>query len=162
MWKLGLVVAVFGACSSSSTSPGSVSGTIQSKSYVVADSIALVGDGGVEIALSSGANACTSTVQHPGETALLLLLYGTAAGTYMVTDTQGSNGAVAEANVLDASCVNVADNDVLATAGTINLTTASGGVFAGTFDLTFGADHVTGSFDATQCASKPTPTTCTP
>ena len=162
MRNLGLMIAMLGACTSSSSSPGSVSGPIHSTKYVVADSIALVGTNNVEIALSSAADACTSTVQHPGETALLLLLSGTQAGTYTVMDAQVPNSAVAEGNVLDSSCVNNADNDVLASSGTIDLTTASGGVFAGTFDLTFGADHVTGSFDATQCATKPEPTSCTP
>jgi hypothetical protein len=48
---------------------------------------------------------------------------------------------------LDANCMG-ADSEE--TAGSVTVT-AAGASFAGTFDLTFGADHVTGSFDAPLC-----------
>ncbi len=71
-------------------------------------------------------------VQHPGETALRL--------------------------ILDATCVNNADNDALADSGTVVLTGVSGGTFTGTFDVVMDSgDHVTGTFDAPTCSEQRNP-----
>jgi len=167
------MVAQLAACSSS-TPPGAVNGNIRNKPFVVADSIAMESKPLVEIALASSAGACGATTQHPGETALILMLSDyasgahtapTAPGVYPVTDDQNApKSAVAEGNILDGSCVNVADNDAVAIGGSVTLTYVENGSYTGVFDLTFDSgDHVTGSFDAAACTTpKVTDPTCSP
>jgi hypothetical protein len=73
-----------------------------------------------------------------------------APGTYVVGGIALDN-AVAVFSTTDAACVPVAANTVRATSGQITLT-AVGSRYAGSYDLNFGADHVSGTFDAPVCS----------
>ena len=166
------------ACSSSNNSPGTVSGTIKNTTFVVHDALTLAGSQRVEIVLSSVANECVppaQQVQHPGETALLILLSDydaasgkstapTTAGTYTIASTMMAHNATVEANILDSMCLNNADNGAVAGSGTVDLTGVDGGAFSGTFDVHLDSgDHVTGSFDAPTCTeTRNSDPTCAP
>jgi hypothetical protein len=166
------IFAIALAACSSSTTPGTISGPIKGKTFAVNDALTLASTTGVEIALTSNADACVppaQQIQHPGETALLLLLsdYDAASGkttaptmpaAYPVTSSMMAHVAIVEANILDAMCANNADNAALATTGTVELTGVDGGTFSGTFDVQLDSgDHVTGSFDAPTCTEPKNP-----
>ena len=157
-----------------------MSGPIKGKTFVVADAITLVRPDGVEIALASSPDQCVPAaqqVQHPNETALLILLADydastghatapSAAGTYTIDtgSTMMPHGATVEGNILDATCVNDADNAALASSGTVALSSVANGTFTGTFDVLMDSgDHITGSFAAPTCAQPKNPDpTCQP
>jgi hypothetical protein len=143
------------ACSSSSSS--SIDGTIRGVEFASTDAIVLGSGAQVEIVLAGG-NSCVppaQQVQHPGETALLLILQDPARvtpGSYPVVTSSSDRAAEVEGNILDAMCINNADNDAVASLGTVTLTNVDGSEYDGSFDVTFDSgDHVTGSFSATQC-----------
>ncbi|MFL5365882.1 MAG: hypothetical protein ACJ781_10455 [Myxococcales bacterium] len=73
-----------------------------------------------------------------------------APGIYVVGGLAIDN-AVAAFSTTDATCVPVAATTVRATSGQINLT-AVGSRYTGSYDLNFGADHVSGNFDAPVCS----------
>jgi hypothetical protein len=75
----------------------------------------------------------------------------TAPGTFTLlgTSLDGNSFGAAWTSV-DASCN---PTSVQATGGTIDLTEVTASQLEGTFDLTFGADHLTGSFTASNCAA---------
>lgn len=163
--KRFLFVTVLGACTASSPS-NSIQGTVRGVHYAAADAIALAGDSLVEIVLGSEPNMCVppeQQVQHPGETALLLILQShdasgqikaaTASGTYPVTDdSHAPLLSTVEANVLDAQCHNNASNDSLGTAGTVTLDAIHDQTYSGSFDVTLDSgDHITGTFSAPRC-----------
>jgi hypothetical protein len=175
MWILGVVLA---ACSSSS-SPGSVSGPIKGKTFVVNDAFAIADAVGVEIVLDSATDDCVppaQQVQHPNETALLILLSDydpatqratapSAPGSYAISSGgMLAHNAVVEANIVDAACMNDASNDAVASTGAVQLTSVSGGTFKGTFDVLMDSgDHVTGAFDTPTCTEQRNPDpACTP
>ncbi len=87
----------------------------------------------------------------PGATSLVVAVSAmggsVATGTYGVVS-QGF-GATASYATQDATC-NTSFSET-ASGGSVTLTTVSGSSVAGTFDLTFGTDHVTGSFSAPIC-----------
>ena len=75
----------------------------------------------------------------------------TAPGTFtLLGSTIGGNSFGAAWTSVDASCN---PTSVQATGGTIDLTEVTASQLKGTFDLTFGADHLTGSFTASDCAA---------
>lgn len=75
------------------------------------------------------------------------------AGTYSPNDNPGDDAYALTAgyNSLDANCMG---NTGEATTGSVTLTSI-GAVYSGTFDLMFGTDHVTGTFDAPFCEVGP-------
>jgi hypothetical protein len=163
--SIGATVA---ACSSSSGGAGSgtasVTGTIQGAAVPASDAVGLssVASGGSEAAvgaiITNVASACTVLQDHgnpPGATALIVAVSAmggsVATGTYAVV-TQGF-GATASYATQDATCnTSFSEN---ASGGSVTLTTVSGSTVAGTFDLTFGSDHLTGSFSAPICSYAP-------
>ena len=173
-----LLPLLLAACSSSSNSPGAISGSIKGKAFAVGDSLTLANPMQVAIVLTSEADACVppaQQVQHPGETALLILLDDydatnnkhtapAAAGTYAVSSSMTAHNAMVEANILDAMCENDASNDAVADGGTVQLTSVDNGTFAGTFDVQLDSgDHITGTFQAPTCGEMHNPTpTCQP
>ena len=178
MSKFAAVVLALAAASSSSSSGGpggTVSAPIKGKTFAVQDALAIASTQQVMVVLSSNADECVppaQQVQHPGETALLLILddYDMTSGkhtapsapaTYTISATLGgtaAHNAVVEGNILDATCVNNADNDAVADAGTVVLTAVKDGTFTGTFDVMMDSgDHVKGTFDAPTCAEQRNP-----
>ena len=161
------MVAMLGACSTapmpSSSTPGVVNGNIDNMLFAVADSIALPAASGVHIVMSSDAGHCGATVRHPGETALVLMLSDTTTGTYQAGGDPGTKSADVTADIWDAQCMDTY-NDVVVETGSVTLTKVDGGVFVGSFDVTLGADHITGEFSAVECDATPpqTPLPCGP
>jgi hypothetical protein len=149
----------------SSSTPGVVNGSIDNMLFAVADSIAFPGTAaiGVDIGMWSEAGTCGETRHHPGETALLLHLSDTTTGTYQAGGDSGTKYAEVSAVIWDAQCVNTY-NDLIVQTGSVTLTKVDGGVFVGSFDVTLGADHITGEFSAVECDWTPpqTPLPCGP
>jgi hypothetical protein len=163
------IPATVAACSSSSSGssfgPGdaTVSGTIQGATVPASDVVGLyyvaTFDGGVSqaqagVIVTNVANACGVLQAHgnpPNATSLELVVSAlgssVATGNYAIVP-QGY-GASASYATVDGNC-NPSFVDG-ATGGSITLTTVSGSTIAGTFDLTFGSDHLTGSFSAPIC-----------
>jgi hypothetical protein len=90
------------------------------------------------------------------------------AGIYTVhtlATISGFQGMVAAAQfaVDDASC-NATTGPIEATSGTLTVTRVDATGYTGTFDLTFGTDHVTGTFNTGTCSALGTVTsfTCPP
>jgi hypothetical protein len=171
------------ACASSPTAsdgPDTITGAIRGIPYPVAESISATlsstrGSQAV-IVLSSSRDACTpadAQIAHPGETTLIVIaadVTGTdshtteapgAPGTYPVIDittqtTPGPRFAFAYTSRLDASCGNPAEDQTSSVSGSLVLTAAHDGVYAGTFDIVLdSADHITGEFHPTACSTLP-------
>jgi len=78
----------------------------------------------------------------------------TAPGTFSLLTAGVSTGEFGvNWDTIDASCN---DTSTSATGGSVTVTAVSASRLEGTFDLTFGADHVTGSFSASNCAATAT------
>jgi hypothetical protein len=157
-------IAAVAACSSSSggsSGTASVTGTIQGAAVPSSDAVGLssVASGGSEAAvgaiITNIAGACGVLQSHgnpPSATALIVAV--TAMGGAVATGTYGvvaqGFGASASYATDDMSC-NTSFSEG-ASAGSVTLTVVSGSTVAGTFDLTFGSDHLTGSFSAPVCS----------
>ena len=94
----------------------------------------------------------------------------TTPGDYAIFSTVGTpsaaNFSVVFGQTTDASCKDVAANDALGVSGTVHLTSASNGVYAGSYDVMLAAidattgspvsggtnEHVTGTFNTSSCA----------
>ena len=173
------VVAVVAACAGDDDSgggggggggdgTGTVSGTVGGRTITVVDAISSNYDYTVTNTLHYGvvllgepAELCAlAGADIPSEAAVLSLTatvlstsdgnyVGTlpTAGTYTVNGQIG-NVAFGELNA-SASCD---VSGVMAQSGTVTLTTAANGVYAGSFDLVFETgDHVTGTFSPAAC-----------
>lgn len=164
MWRTGLMIALVAACSTSSTpeAVNVVNGTIRGRHFAVADATAYLDLGRVGIRMSSETPACGPTVRHPGDTEFSLDLFDTAPGTYSVTAAEPANLVDVLAGVYDASCEPSPDLDAYADTGALTLTNVDADGFFGTFDVTFGGDHVTGSFAAPVCDPPSSGSTCEP
>lgn len=167
MWQRILLFTVLAGCSSGT--PSAVHGTINGSPYPIADAIsATVSSAGKSIAfivLSSSTDLCLppdAQIQHPQEKTVVIALRDgdqapTGPGTYTVTDASGpdpqpTRAALLYTTVLDAMCENNADDGTVARSGTVTLSSASGEVYAGAFDVVLdSADHITGSFQPTAC-----------
>ena len=166
-WRTRWLLAMLGACSTtpppSSSTPGVVNGTIRDTHLAVAAALALPDHDELHIVLSSEADLCGATVKHPGETALGFILSAATPGTYQVR-ADAPPYALALATILDAQCMDNTDISAQVDTGSVTLTKVDGGVFSGSFDVTLGADHVTGEFRAVECDITPpqTPLPCVP
>jgi hypothetical protein len=60
----------------------------------------------------------------------------------------------------DARCAILDPYPRFSTGGSVVVTEVSSAGIKGTFDLTFGTDHITGSFDAPTCGPASAPATC--
>jgi hypothetical protein len=119
---------------------------------------------GTAVGVVSFADACATLYtskrvpKGSGGLSLQLISYAsgsagpvTAPGTFTLIGVQpGADAFGAEWTFVDAPCT---DTTVSATGGTVSVTAASGSQHTGTFDLTFGSDHLTGSFSASDCAA---------
>ncbi len=148
----------------------SVHGTIGGATVQTADAVALLHTFGtgpgqetslaVSITSAGGVCAAFQSGVRPGNLSVLgisVVQLGPSvpAASYVIGQDGGT--AAATYDVTDASCVAVSVDS--ANTGSITLTSVSSSSVAGSFDLSFGADHVTGTFFAPVCAgSNPSPT----
>jgi hypothetical protein len=172
----GLSLFALIACSSSnSTGPSAtgdaggtsgaihVNGTLGGQTLTLVDSIAIQTSTQTEFLITSYSGACGyAQAGNEKETSGFLKIKldtnsPLAPGMYPLTDASSD----AEYKTLDATCSSDIKNE--ATAGTITITASTDAQISGTFDLTFGADHLTGSFAAAVCAGVPSSSSgCTP
>ena len=79
----------------------------------------------------------------------------TAPGTYTIYPNSGSQPpkeALFDVIGVDGMCQQVDTEDAQGQSGTVTLTSVTGGVFKGSFDVTLNTgDHITGSFDPAAC-----------
>jgi hypothetical protein len=174
------VVAMVAACGGADDGGGggggggsdgtaTVSGTIGGRTITVADAISSNYDYNLGNTLHYGvvllgepASLCDLAAAHTGagDAAVLGLsatVLSTSGGNYVgtlptvgtyVVNGQSGNVAFGELNA-SASCD---VSGTMAQSGTVTLTTASDGVYAGSFDIVFGTgDHVTGTFAPAAC-----------
>jgi hypothetical protein len=163
------------------TGTGTVSGTIGGRSITVANAISSNYDYNIGNTLHYGvvllgepASLCDLAASHtaPGDAAVLgftATVLSTSGGNYVgtlptvgtyVVNGQSGNVVFGELNAA-ASCDVVG---TMAQTGTVTLTSASDGVYAGSFDIVFETgDHVTGTFDPAACPALTQPELgCTP
>lgn len=161
MVACGMVGCVAVACGGS---PASASGSVGGVSVQAADALFGVPGGstnGTVLAITSFGGACskvtTSTNFKGPATALAIELIQnggpvTSPGTFpeLSSAPQGSTSVFAGSfDSWDATCMNT---NTQITGGTVTISAVSASSLAGSFDLTFGNDHVTGSFSAPNCA----------
>jgi hypothetical protein len=161
-------------CSGSSSV---MNGTIEGNALSIADSESVVNSRNeLSIELTSTTGRCADVAvrrERPSSQDLILVLMRTDAqsneiplvtGTYTVADSgPGLQRVQSKYEALDKTCES--PGATFATAGIVQLAMlGSDGSASGTFDLFFGADHVTGSFNAAGCpaflSSSPMPSTC--
>lgn len=169
-------LALCAACGGSSyslTGTGTVSGTFSGQSMLTADAISnmVVQSNGsaAEILLSTKSNQCSAFNDHQalksGQSVVLQFatisgnsIAAPAAGTYTINSSTG-NTAIAEYLATDANCG--ITNLQRAASGTVTVASVAATGYGGSFDLTFGTDHVTGTFNSGTCSALGTvPTTC--
>jgi len=178
---LALCAACGGGDATFATGSASVSGTINGQPMAPRDAVSGVlqtGSNSVgEIFIGSYDTICAKINAHqePRNSQAVAIEIGnrssstsfvapTATGTYpvFVATDHSHTGLQASLQFLatDANC-NLITNIDAAAGGTVTLTRIDATGYAGTFDVTFGTSHVTGSFASAQCAALPTATTTT-
>jgi len=128
-----------------------------------------VNTGAVVITNNAGLCGLANSNKEPKNSQYLLLLLGdinlatgqvtapTAPGTYSVftSGTPPPKVALVSYSLTDATCQPIASAAEESISGTVTLTTANNGTYAGTFDVNMqGAaqvDHVAGGFNAVNC-----------
>ncbi|HEX8107960.1 MAG TPA: hypothetical protein VF516_09550 [Kofleriaceae bacterium] len=165
-----------GACGGGGSSAGgALSGTVHGQSIMIDDAVSaavttdIVGVTihGAAIVMANAKDLCSdamSNTSHPNERGVFIVLTDingmtfntpTAPGTYSIyqgTGTPPAKTAFFDVSATDATCKDVAAQDASATSGTVTLTSVSGNRFSGNFDLVLDSgDHVTGSFDPSEC-----------
>jgi hypothetical protein len=154
---LGLLAIVIG-CGPASVS-GEVAGTAIDSSDAIFDSGSFLGNDLLSVVVGGpSSDLCVDMaagVAHASESFLSLTISkGTIGlGAHAIGSSIGSEGVVsvsAGASKLDTACGDILKQS--AKSGTITLTEKTATRVQGSFDLLFGTDHVTGSFDARACA----------
>jgi hypothetical protein len=160
----------------------SISGTVSGTTLMPVSAASTVSTTGAAanmaiIAISETASLCSdeqASITHRNARALGLQLQNQdasgnqtipIAGTYDITASPqaGAMSASAIVLLLDNQCMTM-PNSPVASMGSVTLTNVNlfaGGETDGTFDLTFGTDHLTGSFAAPFCDQSAAPTTLT-
>jgi hypothetical protein len=152
---------------------GTFVGTIHSDTLTVNEVVGTLSeiDGhSIDVSLTDSTGSCSrmqSRLYRPGETILHLMPWqrdshgaktDATPGDYVINGaTSETRVALAQFNQFDNLCNNSAHSrpEDTASTGTIHITTVEtvpGGHVIGTYDLMFGTDHVTGTFDAPFCA----------
>jgi hypothetical protein len=154
------------------TSMATVDGTINGASLTVNDHFAATtkasstSGGSAAILITDTAGVCSAAgrgEQPKSVTGLTLLVYATdgaaksiaptETGTYTVssaTPAAGMKTVVAVYGGTDDMCKSKMFK--LADSGKVELTRIDASSYAGSFDLVFGSDHITGTFDVPECA----------
>lgn len=167
-----VLLACVAACTSSAdgvsgSPPGGPVDTQATVSAVVMSSD--TGDSEARIVISSTASVCadagaTPAIDRMGSHFISIELKDVngstatapaAGGTYTVYSNSGSQPpkeALVEIGALDGTCQLVDNAQASGQSGTVVLTSASGGVFKGTYDVVLNTgDHISGSFDPVAC-----------
>jgi len=170
--KSGIALLVLAACGNGVTSNAgnSISGTIAGQSYSIDDAVS------ARVTLTDGATGQTYQIalvlmgdisdlcanldtgnllkSFRGVSLEMVVVGGatpvppSAPGTFTID--AGPRVASMNTIAVDAMCQPVG-SAVQATAGTVTLSSLSGDVFKGAFDVEFGGDHVTGHFSPEAC-----------
>jgi hypothetical protein len=149
------------------TESATVTGTVNGVALDAKDAVAFVptleiGYGEIYIFITSYPNACSEGQEKPESTVFQFQYLGGLSeaaplGKVCAGSGFGSCANTATFENLDATCSS--DNDAgmptktSASSGTVDFTCIDGHAVVGTFDIMFGTDHVTGSFDAPLCNS---------
>ena len=148
-------------------------GPLPGGGFTAADSISAVvttdEDSVARIVIANTSNLCTDAratppVDRQGQKFIVIDLVDvnganttapTAAGTYTIYPNTGSRPAKSASFIsgaFDAECMLDDVADASGQSGSVVLTSAAAGKFAGTYDVVLNTgDHVTGSFDPTAC-----------
>jgi hypothetical protein len=120
-----------------------VSGTLYGKTVAAQDALA----GDTYLRITDYANACAneSSPKANGTD----LFFGFTGATIPLGTTQVGAALDAMATVNDATCNSTGQGS---NTGSVTVTRADSCGVAGTFDVTFAPDHLTGSFYAPRCA----------
>jgi hypothetical protein len=162
------IVVVAGVLACVSCGGNSFTGTVAGHSFVPAEAVfySATGNGSVAtiVVVSSTKGLCddlASRTMRKNATYLELLMLGPgtadATGTYTVTDTLTGNSnstrvGFVTLEAVDATCRSALTFDAgVAKAGTISVGRVDTNAANGSFDVTFGTDHATGSFAAVSC-----------
>ena len=156
-WTRPLVLAVVVSGSSAvqcnQTSPGAIDGKVDGGgftpveafffplSYAPTTNISLVNKAGI-----CGYLAPNESFKNLVHLDLLITPTLSAPGTFQI---DSSGALVVVWNAYDDACNTW---DAHATAGAVTITSVTSTEIQGSFDLTFGGDHVTGTFDASLCS----------
>jgi hypothetical protein len=164
---LTFVPMIFAAGCGGSAGNASVKGTINGKSFSSAHAISsnAAGQTSAVVIISNVSDLCSrvSSPTPPLNTqALTFSLFEVDSsdnvsapahtGDYAVLAQAGAAGQFVSAGYEAIGATTSDTTEAEPTAGKVTLTSFANDDFVGTFDLTFGTDHVTGTFDPTPCA----------
>ncbi len=159
LFGLGFAFIVVAACSSASTSAtGTVGGASLNAQDAVFANLQTPSTSGTVLAVTSFTGACDDVTNSrlPKSSAVLsiqMVSNGgtvTAPGTFSFPNATGANFLGASFAAYDATCTATRTD---ATSGSVSVTAVSASQMTGTFELTFGNDHLSGSFNASYCAT---------
>jgi hypothetical protein len=159
------------------TAGTTVNGAIGGSAFVAGDAINVEANASgldfngksTDVLITSFSGACAKQAANAGVANGRLLFFGlavtdsagnaspvTATGDYTIAKAPLPNNAkVAQAfyEKDGADCLKATNLDAASGKITVTNPGAGGGTLEGTFDLTFGSEHITGSFSAPRCAS---------
>jgi hypothetical protein len=163
------VVGLAAGCGGGSAAPGTVKGQTFSPSESISNSAPVAAGssssaGIIVIANSSGLCADVNANKEPKNLQGLLITLEdvnqttfattapTAPGVYDLSGSAARYAFVAfQTN--DASCQEISSQSAAGATGTVTVSSVSNGAYTGSYDVIFDSgDHLTGSFNATQCA----------
>ena len=178
MTRLIAAMCLAVACGGSGSSE--VAGTVRGQAFTPTETISGASSTTAYILLANAASLCADATanKEPKNTESVLITLQdvnlannattapSATGTYTLSGSAPHFAAV-QFTTTDASCAGIAAKSAAGATGTVTLTTASAGQYAGSIDVVFDStDHLTGNFSATACAGLPalfegsTPPTC--
>jgi hypothetical protein len=138
-----LVASCGGSTGAHSTGNASISGSFQGNSFVPQDAVSYSGN----VAIVDFPNLCAYGLADAKSGAKYLYLNFTS-GTFPLGTTSIGPDLSAQLIANDATCNSVAEGGA---SGTVNVSSVDASGVAGTFDIVFEPDHLTGSFDAPTC-----------
>ncbi len=176
-----IVLALAAACSSGGSGSASFTGTVRGQTFSPKDAISAnttisTASGPANVAaivLVNQTGLCGDVNQNkePKNSQYFAITLGVLQGGAFVTPTatgdfavysgsgspSSSNIAIVGSRTTDAQCKYIASYDAMGASGTVHLSSISNGAYSGAFDVNVqgssgAADHVTGTFSASNCA----------
>jgi hypothetical protein len=162
---LFVMVIAAAACGGSGTS---VTGTVGGQSFDAQDAVFITGSSasttGTIVGMTTFGALCNAvtTNQIPKSSRVLSFQLAEANGTtagpvtgpgtfdFLGSSSGATKVFAANWESFDATCTPTSTS---ATGGSVTVTAVTATHIAATFDVTFGTDHITGSFDASACAA---------